>query len=83
MEIFKLKRIVLLDYEASDCEWPGVPEFSVEIRRKFDLYQMQKLLPKLTELTVTSPCHIDLVIPMHLENLSVLKFKTIDDYNLH
>ena len=68
-----LKRIELFRCIVNDCEWPKVPKFSFNTIGKFDLSHMQKLLSKLTELDVYHPLDIDLVIPVRLENLSVLK----------
>ena len=74
-----LKRIELFDCTVSDSEWPEVPEFSCELRTATmsDPPQMQKLLLKLTELTVRDyeekPLGINRLTPVRLENLSVLK----------
>ena len=74
-----LRRIELNSCPMNDCEWPEVPEFSCDLRdtTMSDSYQIQKLLLKLTELTVREdkekPLHLDRLIPVHLENLSVLK----------
>ena len=81
-ELPSLKRIELIDCTVSDCEWPAVPEFSFATREKLNLSQMQKLLSKLTDLTVYKPSDIDLAIPVRLENLTVLKLKDIDSHNL-
>ena len=45
-----LRRIELNDCVLNDCEWPEVPEFSLE--PVFDISEMQKLIVNLTELTV-------------------------------
>ena len=73
-----LNRIDLFCCIVNDCEWPKVPEFSFHTTGKFDLSHMQKLLSKLTELTVIKRLDIDLVIPVRLETLSVLKLYKID-----
>ena len=60
----------------NDCEWPEVPEFSCELQTltMSDHPQIQKLLLKLTELSVNSDSHdFDCLIHVRLENLSVLK----------
>ena len=77
-----LKRIELSNCRVNDCEWPKVPEFSFKTIGKFNLSHMQKLLSKLAELGVYHPSDIDLVIPVHLENLSVLNLRRMDSYNL-
>ena len=74
-----LRRIELNSCTMSDCDWPEVPEFFCEFWNvtMSDSSQIQKLLLKLTELTVweykEKPLHLDRLIPVHLENLSVLK----------
>ena len=76
-----LRRIELHGCTMNDCEWPEVPEFSWKFNtvKMCDSSQMQKLLLKLTELTVwegkKEPLHIDRLIHVPLENLSVLKMK--------
>ena len=77
-----LKRVELIHCTVSDYEWPAVPEFSFHSRGNLDSSQMQKLLPKLTDLTVCRPSEIDLVIPVRLENLTVLKFRDMCGRNL-
>ena len=78
-----LRMIELIDCTMNDCEWPEVPEFSCELwtATKSDLSQIQKLLLKLTELEVweyeEKPLHIDRLIHVPLENLSVLKLQFI------
>ena len=72
-ELPNLKRIELIDCTVSDCEWPEVPEFSFKTIWRFDFSQMQKVISKLTELDVYHPSGIDLIIPVRLENLAVLK----------
>ena len=65
----------------NDCEWPEVPEFSCKLRNvtMSDSSQMRRLLLKLTELTVSEKesLHLDGLIPVRLENLSVLKLEFI------
>ena len=65
----------------NDCEWPEVPEFSCKLRNvtMSDSSQMRRLLLKLTELTVSGEesLHLDGLIPVRLENLSVLKLEFI------
>ena len=71
-----LKRIELGYCTMNECEWPEVPEFSLETETMSDSSQMQKLLLKLTELIVREieePLHIDHLIPVRSENLSVLR----------
>ena len=76
-----LRRIELHGCTMNDCEWPEVPEFSWKFNtvKMCDSSQMQKHLLKLTELTVwegkKEPLHIDRLIHVPLENLSVLKMK--------
>ena len=77
-----LKRIELIDCKVSDCEWPEVPEFLLETRGKLDSSQMQKILSKLTELTVHKLSSTDLVIPVRLETLLVLELKDLERHNL-
>ena len=77
-----LKRIELFHCTVSNCEWPEVPEFSFKTTWKFDLSHMQKLLSKLTDLDVYYPSDIDLVIPVRLENLTVLKLRDMRGRNL-
>ena len=77
-----LKRIELFICTVSNCEWPEVPEFSFKTTSKFDLSHMQKLLSKLTELAVYNLSNTDLVIPVRLENLSVLKLEGLTGHNL-
>ena len=73
-----LRRIELNSCTMNDCEWPEVPEFFCEFWNvtMSDSPQMQKLLLKLTELTVLEnkekPFHTDHLIPVWLEKLSVL-----------
>ena len=81
-DVPNLKRIELIHCTVNDYEWPAVPEFSFETSGKLDSSQMQKLLSKLTELTVYGPFDIELVIPVSLENLSVLKLEYIESHNL-
>ena len=80
-----LRRIELNDCTMNDYEWPEVPEFSCDLQGMIvsDSSQMQKLLLKQTELTVLcykkDPFHLDRLIPVRLENLSVLRLKfTLD-----
>ena len=73
-----LQRLELFDCEVSDCEWPAVSEFSFRTSKMLDSSEVQKLLSKLTELTVCFPS--DIVIPVCLENLSVLKLAGIRDH---
>ena len=74
-----LRRIELDCCTMNYCEWPEVPEFFCNVRTltMSDPSEMQKLLLKLTELTFREdeekPLHINRLIPVHLENLSVLK----------
>ena len=74
-----LRRIELTYCTMNAYEWPEVPEFSCELRAvtMSDLSQMQGQLLKLTELIVSGgfleSLHIDRLIPVRLENLSVLK----------
>ena len=76
-----LRRIELNRCTMSDCEWPEVPEFFYELKTLTvsDPSQIQKLLLKLTELTVREykekPLHLDRLIHVPLEKLSVLKVK--------
>ena len=82
-ELPKLKRIELFNCTVSNCEWPEVPGFSFKTTGKFDLSHrsMQKLLSKLTELDVYHPSDIERVIPVRLENLTVLKVEDVRDRN--
>ena len=73
-----LKRVELSDCTTTDCEWPTVQEFSFKTEEMFDSRKMQKLLSKLTDLTVTRTFHIDLFIPLHLEKLTVLTLKNLE-----
>ena len=73
-----LQRLELFDCEVSDCEWPAVSEFSFRTSKMLGSSEVQKLLSKLTELTVCFPS--DIVIPVCLENLSVLKLAGIRDH---
>ena len=71
-----LRRIELKSCTMNDCEWPEVPEFSCDLRglTVSEASQMQKLLLKLTELSDCIVSHeFDRLIPVRLENLSVLK----------
>ena len=75
-----LRRIELRECTMNDCEWPEFPEFSCVLRgiTMFDRSPMQKLLLKLTELTVLEiegPLHIDRLIPFPLEKRSVLRLE--------
>ena len=72
-----LRRIELNECTMNDCEWPEAPEFSCDLR-DMTMSQMQKLLLKLTELSVSNESHdFDRLIPVRLENLSVLKVNFI------
>ena len=75
-----LKRVELIDCTVSDCEWPDISEISLETREKLDSPQMQRLLSKVTELTFKSDIHR--AIPVHQENLSVLKLRCVESHNL-
>ena len=77
-----LKRIELIHCKGSDCRWPSVPEFFLQARGKLDSSQMPKLLSKLTELTVDKLLDTDLVVPVQVENLTVLKLNDVDDQSL-
>ena len=73
-----LKRIELRRCTLSnECGWPEVPEFSVEIQSLSDIPQMQKLILKLTELTIliTETLDIISIIPARAEKLSVLRLQ--------
>ena len=76
-----LRRIELNCCPMNDCEWPEVPEFSCDLQTVKMSDPPQKLLLKLTELTfrgaLLESLHIDRRIPVHLENLSVLKLEFI------
>ena len=61
-ELPYLKRVELFCCIVNDCEWPVVPEFSFGTDKMIDLSQMQKLLSKVTELTVCRPPDTGLVI---------------------
>ena len=78
-----LRRIELNDCTLNDCEWPEVPEFSLQT--KADTSQRQKSLENLTELTVTrcsQELYIDNLIPVRLEKLSILRLEGVQDHNL-
>ena len=73
-----LKRIELYSCTMNDCEWPEVPEFSCDLQTlaMSDPSQMQEQLLKLTELRfwkyIEEPLHINCLIHVPLESLSVL-----------
>ena len=82
-----LRRIDIRNCTLHDCEWPEVPEFSLETGslsgKKSDTQQMQKLILNLTELTVHKSVDLDRVITGRLEKLSVLKVRYSSRYNRH
>ena len=80
-ELPNLKEIALIDCTGRDCVWPEVQEFSFKIKGKLDTRRKKKILLQLTALTIDKPSDIDL-IPVRLENLSVMNLQNIDSYNL-
>ena len=69
-----LRRIELKDCTFNDqCEWPEVPEFSLEVGVKSDASHMKDLILNLTELTVHGSVDLDRVITRRLERFSILK----------
>ena len=81
-ELPHLKRVELSCCIVNDCEWPVVPEFSFLTEEKIDLSQMQKLLSKVTELTICIPPDTGLVIPIRLENLTICRLRHINSHHL-
>ena len=81
----ELRRCVL-----NDCEWPEVTEFYLFYRNDTSgTFQIQKLLVKVAEMTVNCistrllpTSHIDCLIPVRFEKLSVLKLGFNEAHNL-
>ena len=82
-KLSNLRRIELENCTFNDCEWPEVPEFSLQTDA--DTPPKQKLLANLSELTITGcsqELYIDNLIPVRLEKLSILRLEGVQDHNL-
>ena len=67
-----LRRIELNKNILVDFEWPKVPEFSLHIRKNYDISQIRTIISQLTELTLGNCSNISHVISDRLEKLTVL-----------
>ena len=74
-----LRRIELNKCRINDCEWPDVPEFSMEMGKE---RQTGKIISQLSKLTLDYCSDINLLISKRLEKLAVVKARNATHHNL-